>query len=176
MWRKMCSWPRFVALTIATFVTSPVVGAGHGEKALGEAADSQRLGRRVRELTDSLRARPLDQAASVQFMELCETREKLFEYHEAARCYQKAYDTWPTLSIGREAVWAAARLHRRLQDFQAALELYAKIAADSAFETSRRSDARVLAARLRRLLQERKVPQQVPEPDPRWIGRSGGTR
>jgi hypothetical protein len=171
----MTSHGCFVALTMVTFVTAAVPAAGHQEDPEEERGETERLTRRAQELTELLRLRPLDPTASAPYMELCETRERLYQYHQAARCYEKVSDSWPTLPVGRDALWVAAQLRRRLQEFEISLAHYTRIALDAAFEPSRRRDARGMATVLRRLLKERKVPRQpVPDPDRRPIGRSGG--
>ncbi len=173
----MSSRARFIVFALVTFVTAPVFGAGDRAQDPVQPAGDEQLTRRVRELTDLLKTRPLDHAASPQFMELCESREKLFQYHEAARCYEQLFETWPNVPIGRDALWVAAQLYRRLREYGIALDLYTRIALDRAFDGSRRSDARSMAAMLRRYLQERKTPRQpAPDPDRRRIARSGGGR
>ncbi|HXU81464.1 MAG TPA: hypothetical protein VN914_08700 [Polyangia bacterium] len=174
----MASRARFIVFALVTFVTAPVYGGGDGAgDPVGQPAGDPELTRRVRELTELLRTRPLDQAASPQFKELCEMRERLFQFHEAARCNEQLFETWPNVPIGRDALWRAAQLHVRLEEYEIALDLYARMALDPAFDGSRRRDARSLAAMLRRHLRERKTPPQpAPDPDRRRIARSGGGR
>jgi tetratricopeptide (TPR) repeat protein len=168
---------RFIVFALVTSVTAPVCAGGDRAVDRVHPASDEQLTQRVRELTELLRARPLDHAASPQFMELCETREKLFQYHEAARCYEQLFETWPNVPIGRDALWVAAQLYRRLREYGIALDLYTRMVLDPAFDGSRRSDARSLAAMLRRYLQKRKTPPQpAPDPDRRRIASSGGGR
>jgi hypothetical protein len=75
--------------------------------------------------------------------------EKHYQFGEATKCYERLARDYSSSPLARDAVWNAARNHRRFFDFDKAVTLYQQIATDPQFANyEHRKDALGLAAQL----------------------------
>jgi hypothetical protein len=76
---------------------------------------------------------PKDQDAPKNLNNACLIHEKLFQYGEATRCYERLASEYPESSEGKDAVWNAAKSNERFFNFDAAVAGYLKIADEPRF-------------------------------------------
>jgi hypothetical protein len=75
--------------------------------------------------------------------------ERLYQYGEATRCYERLTRDYPDSNEGKDAVWNAAQNNQRFFNFDAAVAGYLKLAEDPKFAASEhRKEALGLAATL----------------------------
>ena len=101
------------------------------------------------DLIDLVNQNPKDADASKNLNNVCIIYERLYQYGEATRCYERLATEYPDSNEGRDAVWNAAKNNERFFNFNAAVNGYIKIAEDPKFENhEHRKDALGLAATL----------------------------
>jgi hypothetical protein len=92
---------------------------------------------------------PKDQDAPTNLNNACVVYEKLFKFGEATKCYERLARDYPQSNLAKDAVWNAARNHRRFFNFDKAVVLYQLIATDPGYaQYEHRKDALGLAAQL----------------------------
>lgn len=101
------------------------------------------------ELMDLVNGDPKDQDAATNLNNACVIYERLYKFNEATRCYERLARDYPDDRLSMDAVWNAARNHRRFFNFDEAVGLYVKIASDPKFKDyENRRDALGIAAML----------------------------
>jgi tetratricopeptide (TPR) repeat protein len=92
---------------------------------------------------------PKDQDAPTNLNNACVVYEKVYQFGEATKCYERLARDYPQSNLAKDAVWNAARNHRRFFNFDRAVMLYQQIATDPGFASyEHRKDALGLAAQL----------------------------
>jgi tetratricopeptide (TPR) repeat protein len=101
------------------------------------------------DLIDLVNQNPKDQDAPTNLNNACVVYEKLFQFGEATKCYERLARDYPQSGLAKDAVWNAARNHRRFFNFDRAVTLYQQIATDPQYAGyEHRKDALGLAAQL----------------------------
>jgi hypothetical protein len=101
------------------------------------------------ELIESVDQSPKDQDAPTNLHNACAIYETVYRFGEATKCYERLAHDYPQSSLAKDAVWSAARNHRRFFNFDKAVALYQQIATDPAYTNyEHRKDALGLAAQL----------------------------
>ena len=101
------------------------------------------------DLIDLVNQNPQDPDAPKNLNNVCVIYERLYQYGEATRCYERLATSYPDSSEGKDAVWNAAKNNERFFNFNAAVNGYIKIAEDPKFaDHEHRKDALGLAATL----------------------------
>jgi len=101
------------------------------------------------ELIDLVDSDPQDQDAAINLNNACVIYERLYQFNEATRCYERLARDYPNSPLALDAVWNAARNHRRFFNFDQAVGLYVQIAEDPKFANyENRRDALGIAAQL----------------------------
>jgi hypothetical protein len=101
------------------------------------------------DLIELVNQAPKDQDAPTNLNNACVVYEKLFKFGEATKCYERLARDYPQSNLAKDAVWNAARNHRRFFNFDKAVVLYQQIATDPSFANyEHRKDALGLAAQL----------------------------
>jgi tetratricopeptide (TPR) repeat protein len=101
------------------------------------------------DLIDLVNQNPRDQDAPTNLNNACVVYEKLYQFGEATKCYERLAHDYTSSPLARDAVWNAARNHRRFFDFDKAVTLYQQIATDPQFANyEHRKDSLGLAAQL----------------------------
>ena len=101
------------------------------------------------DLLDLVNQNPQDQDAPSNLNNVCVIYERLYQYGEATRCYQRLAADYPNTPQGKDAVWNAAQNNERFFNFNEAVAGYLKIAEDPAFaDHEHRRDALGRAATL----------------------------
>jgi tetratricopeptide (TPR) repeat protein len=101
------------------------------------------------DLIDLVNQAPKDQDAPTNLNNACVVYEKLFQFGEATKCYERLARDYPQSNLAKDAVWNAARNHRRFFNFDKAVVLYQQIATDPKYaDYEHRKDALGLAAQL----------------------------
>lgn len=119
--------------------STAVSGAGPAEIDVGLALD----------LIDLVNANPKDQDAAVNLNNACVIYERLYQFGEATKCYERLARDYPNDKLARDAIWNAARNHRRFFNFEEAVKLYVQVAQDPKFaDFEHRRDALGIAAQL----------------------------
>jgi tetratricopeptide (TPR) repeat protein len=85
------------------------------------------------DLIDLVNQNPRDQDAPKNLNNACLIHEKLFQYGEATRCYERLASEYPDSNEGKDAVWNAAKSNERFFNFNAAVAGYLKIADEPRF-------------------------------------------
>jgi cellulose synthase operon protein C len=85
------------------------------------------------DLIDLVNQNPKDQDAPKNLNNACLIHEKLFQYGEATRCYERLSNEYPDTNEGKDAVWNAAKSNERFFNFNAAVAGYLKIADEPRF-------------------------------------------
>ena len=89
-------------------------------------------------------ANPKDPGAPTALNNACVIYEKLFQFGEATKCYERLYHDYPDSEWGKEALWNASRNHYRFFEFDQAVKGYLTVAQDPKFasrSTARRRSA-----------------------------------
>ncbi|HET6284508.1 MAG TPA: tetratricopeptide repeat protein [Polyangia bacterium] len=101
------------------------------------------------DLIDVVNANPKDAGAPTALNNACVIYEKLFQFGEATKCYERLYRDYPDSEWGKEALWNSSRNHYRFFEFDQAVKGYLTVAQDPKFATSEhRKEALGLAASL----------------------------
>ncbi len=101
------------------------------------------------DLIDVVNANPKDAGAPTALNNACVIYEKLFQFGEATKCYERLYKDYPESEWGKEALWNSSRNHYRFFEFDQAVKGYLTVAQDPKFAASEhRKEALGLAASL----------------------------
>jgi tetratricopeptide (TPR) repeat protein len=101
------------------------------------------------DLIDVVNANPKDSGAPTALNNACVIYEKLFQFGEATKCYERLYKDYPESEWGKEALWNSSRNHYRFFEFDQAVKGYLTVAQDPKFAGSEhRKEALGLAASL----------------------------
>jgi len=101
------------------------------------------------DLIDVVNSDPKDPGAPTALNNACVIYEKLYQFGEATKCYERLYRDYPDSEWGKEALWNASRNHYRFFDFDDAVKGYLTVAQDPRFASSEhRKEALGLAATL----------------------------
>jgi tetratricopeptide (TPR) repeat protein len=101
------------------------------------------------DLIDVVNANPKDSGAPTALNNACVIYEKLFQFGEATKCYERLYKDYSESEWGREALWNSSRNHYRFFEFDQAVKGYLTVAQDPKFSGSEhRKEALGLAAAL----------------------------
>jgi tetratricopeptide (TPR) repeat protein len=101
------------------------------------------------DLIDVVNANPKDPGAPTALNNACVIYEKLFQFGEATKCYERLYANYPDSEWGKEALWNASRNHYRFFEFDQAVKGYLNFAQDPKFaQSEHRKEALGLAASL----------------------------
>lgn len=101
------------------------------------------------DLIDLVNANPKDEDAPTNLNNACVIYERLFQFNEATKCYERLAREYPQNPLARDALWNAARNHRRFFNFDQAVGYYTQIAQDPKFaDFEHRKDALGIAAQL----------------------------
>src|SRR4029079_14693066 len=101
------------------------------------------------DLIDVANANPKDPGAPTALNNRCVICEKLFQFGEATKCYERLYKDYPESEWGKEALWNSSRNHYRFFEFDQAVKGYLTVAQDPKFAGSEhRKEALGLAASL----------------------------
>jgi tetratricopeptide (TPR) repeat protein len=85
------------------------------------------------DLIELVNQAPKDQDAPTNLNNACVVYEKLYQFGEATKCYERLARDYPQSNLAKDAVWNAARNHRRFFNFDKAVTLYQQIATDPAY-------------------------------------------
>jgi cellulose synthase operon protein C len=86
------------------------------------------------DLLDLVNQNPRDADAPTNLNNACVIYEKLYQYGEATKCYERLARDYPDSRLALDAVWNAARNHLRFFEFNEAVAGYVKVATDPKFE------------------------------------------
>jgi TolA-binding protein len=101
------------------------------------------------DLIDVVNANPKDSGAPTALNNACVIYEKLFQFGEATKCYERLYKDYPESEWGKEALWNSSRNHYRFFEFDQAVKGYLTVAQDPKFaQSEHRKEALGLAASL----------------------------
>jgi cellulose synthase operon protein C len=101
------------------------------------------------DLVDLVNQNPQDTDAPKNLNNVCVIYERIYQYGEATRCYERLAKDYPDTSEGKEAVWNAAKNNERFFNFDAAVSGYLKLAEDPKLAgNEHRKEALGLAATL----------------------------
>lgn len=101
------------------------------------------------DLIDLVNQNPKDQDAPTNLNNACVIYERLYQFGEATRCYERLARDYPDSQLSQEAIWNAARNHRRFFEFDQAVAQYLRVADDPKFANfEHRKDALGIAAQL----------------------------
>jgi len=101
------------------------------------------------DLIDVVNSNPKDPGAPTALNNACVIYEKLFQYGQATKCYERLYNDYPDSEWGKEALWNASRNHYRFFEFDQAVQGYLQIAENPKFaQSEHRREALGLAASL----------------------------
>jgi tetratricopeptide (TPR) repeat protein len=150
----MCqSGPGGIALV--TGVAGPTPKAKPGEKqaaapAQGPSKISTELDVGLAlDLIDVVNANPKDAGAPTALNNACVIYEKLYQFGQATKCYERLFHDYPDSEWGKEALWNSSRNHYRFFEFDQAVKGYLTVAQDPKFAASEhRKEALGLAASL----------------------------
>ena len=88
------------------------------------------------DLIDVVNANPKDSGAPTALNNACVIYEKLFQFGEATKCYERLYGSYPDSEWGKEALWNASRNHYRFFEFDQAVKGYLTLAESPKFASS----------------------------------------
>ncbi|HZL17683.1 MAG TPA: tetratricopeptide repeat protein [Polyangia bacterium] len=101
------------------------------------------------DLIDVVNANPKDPGAPTALNNACVIYEKLFQFGQATKCYERLYQDYPDSEWGKEALWNSSRNHYRFFEFDQAVKGYLTVAQDPKFAGSEhRKEALGLVASL----------------------------
>jgi tetratricopeptide (TPR) repeat protein len=101
------------------------------------------------DLIDVVNSNPKDSGAPTALNNACVIYEKLFQFGEATKCYERLYRDYPDSEWGKEALWNSSRNHYRFFEFDKAVQGYLQLANDPKFaQSEHRKEALGLAASL----------------------------
>ena len=103
----------------------------------------------AQDLNDVVNSNPKDPGAPTAQNNASVIYEKLFQYGQATKCYERLYNDYPDSEWGKEALWNASRNHYRFFEFDQAVQGYLQIAENPKFaQSEHRREALGLAASL----------------------------
>jgi hypothetical protein len=85
------------------------------------------------DLIDLVNQDPKDQDAAKNLNNACVIYEKVYQFGEATKCYERIARDYPASGEGMDAVWNAARNHERFFEFEQAVQGYLKVATEARF-------------------------------------------
>jgi cellulose synthase operon protein C len=140
-------------IALVTGVAGPTAPAKPGEKqpaATGPSKISTELDAGLAlDLIDVVNANPTDPGAPTALNNACVIYEKLFQFGQATKCYERLYKDYPDSEWGKEALWNSSRNHYRFFEFDQAVKGYLTVAQDPKFAGSEhRKEALGLTASL----------------------------
>lgn len=101
------------------------------------------------DLIDLVNQNPKDDDAPTNLNNACVIYERLYQFNEATKCYERLAREYSNNPLARDALWNAARNHRRFFNFDQAVGYYTQIAQDPKFaDFEHRKDALGIAAQL----------------------------
>ena len=101
------------------------------------------------DLIDVVNSNPKDSGAPTALNNACVIYEKLFQFGEATKCYERLYHDYSDSEWGKEALWNASRNHYRFFEFDQAVQGYLQLADSPKFaQSEHRKEALGLAASL----------------------------
>jgi len=101
------------------------------------------------DLIDIVNANPKDAGAPTALNNACVIYEKLFQFGQATKCYERLYQDYPDSEWGKEALWNSSRNHYRFFEFDQAVKGYLTVAQDPKFaQSEHRKEALGLVASL----------------------------
>ena len=101
------------------------------------------------DLIDVVNSNPKDSGAPTALNNACVIYEKLFQFGEATKCYERLYRDYPDSEWGKEALWNSSRNHYRFFEFDQAVQGYLQLAENPKFaQSEHRKEALGLAASL----------------------------
>ena len=119
----------------------------HGDDGARPAPSTQLDVGLALDLIDVVNANPNDPGAPTALNNACVIYEKLFQFGEATKCYERLYGSYPDSEWGKEALWNASRNHYRFFEFDQAVKGYLTVAQDPKFaQSEHRKEALGLAA------------------------------
>lgn len=119
-----------------------------GKPAAGKISTTLDVGLAL-DLVDVVNANPTDSGAPNALNNACVIYEKLFQFGEATKCYERLYRDYPDSDWGKEALWNASRNHYRFFEFDQAVKGYLQLADSPKFaQSEHRKEALGLAASL----------------------------
>ena len=123
-------------------------GAGGGAKPPAKISTELDVGLAL-DLIDVVNSNPQDAGAPTALNNACVIYEKLFQFGEATKCYERLYHDYPDSEWGKEALWNASRNHYRFFEFDKAVQGYLQLAENPKFaQSEHRKEALGLAASL----------------------------
>ena len=138
----MCqSGPGGIALVTGVAGPTPTAQGGKpGESKPGEkpAAGPSKISTELDaglalDLIDVVNANPKDPGAPTALNNACVIYEKLFQFGQATKCYERLYKDYPDSEWGKEALWNSSRNHYRFFEFDQAVKGYLTVAQDPKF-------------------------------------------
>src|ERR1700709_1178095 len=88
------------------------------------------------DLIDVVNSNPKDPGAPTALNNACVIYEKLFQYGQATKCYERLYSDYPDSEWGKEALWNSSRNHYRFSEFDQAVKCYMNVAQGPKLTTS----------------------------------------
>lgn len=147
-------------IAIVSGVAAPVATGANGQPAgpktgtTGPAKPAAKISTELDvglalDLIDVVNSNPKDPGAPTALNNACVIYEKLFQYGQATKCYERLYTDYPDSEWGKEALWNASRNHYRFFEFDRAVQGYLQIAENPKFaQSEHRREALGLAASL----------------------------
>jgi cellulose synthase operon protein C len=142
-------------IAIVTGVAGPTTAAqtgkpGEKQPAPGPSKISTELDAGLAlDLIDVVNANPKDAGAPTALNNACVIYEKLFQFGQATKCYERLYKDYPDSEWGKEALWNSSRNHYRFFEFDQAVKGYLTVAQDPKFaQSDHRKEALGLTASL----------------------------
>jgi len=138
-----------VAAPVTAGQTGPKTGTGTGPaKPPAKISTELDVGLAL-DLIDVVNSNPKDPGAPTALNNACVIYEKLYQYGQATKCYERLYKDYPDSEWGKEALWNASRNHYRFFEFDQAVQGYLQIAESPKFaQSDHRREALGLAASL----------------------------
>ena len=143
-------------IAIVSGIAPPKAGVVNGEtgvttgaKPAGKAPSTELDVGLALDLIDVVNANPNDSGAPTALNNACVIYEKLFQFGEATKCYERLYKSYPDSEWGKEALWNASRNHYRFFEFDKAVTGYLELAQSPKFaQSEHRKESLGLAASL----------------------------
>lgn len=133
-----------IALVTGAAPAAPGAAPATGSKVSTEVDISLAL-----DLIDLVNQNPKDQDSPSNLNNACVIYEKLYQFGEATKCYERLARDYPDHALARDAFWNATRNQYRFFEFDKAVNGYLRIATDPKFaDYEHRKTALGLAAQL----------------------------
>ena len=135
---------------IALVTGGPAAAGGDGKPGAPRGGVSTEIDAGLAlDLIELVNANPKDEDAPTNLNNACVIYERLFQFNEATKCYERLAKDYPASPLALDAVWNAARNHRRFFNFDQAVGYYVTIAQDPKYASyEHRKDALGIAAQL----------------------------